>query len=90
MRAAEINADVVLKATNVDGIYTADPKIDKSATKIDQINYIDVLNRKLNVMDSTATTLCMDNNIPIIVYNMNTKGNLEKIINGEKIGTIVH
>lgn len=90
LRAAEINADVVLKATNVDGIYTADPKIDKSATKIDQINYIDVLNRKLNVMDSTATTLCMDNNIPIIVYNMNTKGNLEKIINGEKIGTIVH
>lgn len=90
LRAAEINADVVLKATNVDGIYTADPKKEKNATKIDEIKYIDVLNKKLNVMDSTATTLCMDNNIPIIVYNMNTKGNLEKIINGEKIGTIVH
>lgn len=90
LRAAEINADVVLKATNVDGIYTADPKINKDATKIDEIKYIDVLNKKLNVMDSTATTLCMDNNIPIIVYNMNTKGNLEKIIKGEEIGTIVH
>lgn len=90
LRAAEINADVVLKATNVDGIYTADPKKDKDATKIDKIKYIDVLNKNLNVMDSTATTLCMDNNIPIIVYNMNTKGNLEKIIKGEDIGTIVN
>lgn len=90
LRAAEINADVVLKATNVDGIYTDDPKKKKDATKIDEIKYIDVLNKKLNVMDSTATTLCMDNNIPIIVYNMNTKGNLEKIIKGEEIGTIVH
>lgn len=90
LRAAEINADVVLKATNVDGIYTDDPKKNKDATKIDEIKYIDVLNKKLNVMDSTATTLCMDNNIPIIVYNMNTKGNLEKIIKGEEIGTIVH
>ena len=90
LRAAEINADVVLKATNVDGIYTADPKKNKDATKIDKIKYIDVLNKNLNVMDSTATTLCMDNNIPIIVYNMNTKGNLEKIIKGEDIGTIVN
>lgn len=90
LRAAEINADVVLKATNVDGIYTDDPKKNKDAAKIDEIKYIDVLNKKLNVMDSTATTLCMDNNIPIIVYNMNTKGNLEKIIKGEEIGTIVH
>lgn len=89
LRAAEINADIVLKATNVDGIYTADPKKDKSATMIEEITYIDVLNKKLNVMDSTATTLCMDNGIPILVYNMNKKGNLEKVITGKKIGTIV-
>lgn len=89
LRALEINAEVVLKATNVDGIYTADPKIDSSATKIDELTYIEVLNKKLNVMDSTATTLCMDNKIPIIVYNMNIKGNLEKVVNGEKIGTRV-
>ena len=90
LRAAEINAEVVLKATNVDGIYTSDPKIDSTAIKIDETTYIDVLNKKLNVMDSTATTLCMDNKIPIIVYNMNVKGNLEKVINGEKIGTFVN
>lgn len=90
LRAAEINADVVIKATNVDGIYTADPKQDKNATKIDELTYLDVLNKKLNVMDSTATTLCMDNNIPIIVYNMNKKGDLLKIVNGNRIGTIVH
>lgn len=90
LRALEINADVVLKATNVDGIYTADPKKDPNAKKIEEVSYIEVLNKKLNVMDSTATTLCMDNNIPIIVYNMNVKGNLEKIINGEKIGTYVN
>ena len=85
LRAAEINADIVLKATNVDGIYTADPKKDKNATMIEEITYIDVLNKKLNVMDSTATTLCMDNEIPILVYNMNKKGNLEKVITGKKI-----
>ena len=90
LRAAEINAEVVIKATNVDGIYTADPKKDKKAKKIDKIKYIDVLNKGLNVMDATATTLCMDNNIPIIVYDMHTKGNLLKVINKEKIGTIVN
>lgn len=90
LRAAEINAEIVLKATNVDGIYTADPKKDKTATKLDEITYIDVLNKKLNVMDSTAMTLCMDNEIPIIVYNMNKKGNLLKIIEGEQVGTMVH
>ena len=89
LRAAEINADIVLKATNVDGIYTADPKKDKNATMIEEITYIDVLNKKLNVMDSTATTLCMDNEIPILVYKKNKKGNLEKVITGKKIGTIV-
>ena len=89
LRAAEIHADVVLKATNVDGIYTADPKKDKDAVKYDYLSYIDVLNNGLNAMDSTATTLCMDNNIPILIYNMHEYGNLEKVIQGEKIGNIV-
>ena len=89
LRAAEINADIILKATNVDGVYTSDPKKDKNATKFDKITYIDVLNKKLNVMDSTAITLCMDNNIPIIVFDINKKGNLLKVVRGEKIGTIV-
>ena len=86
LRAAEINAEVVLKATNVDGIYTSDPKIDSTAIKIDETTYIDVLNKKLNVMDSTATSLCMDNEIPILVFDINKKGNLIKAANGDKIG----
>ena len=89
LRAAEINADIIFKATNVDGVYTKDPKQDKNATKFDEITYIDVLNKKLNVMDSTATSLCMDNNIPILVFDINTKGNLIKAAQGKKIGTIV-
>ena len=89
LRAAEIHADVVLKATNVYGIYTADPKKDKDAVKYDYLSYIDILNNGLNAMDSTATTLCMDNNIPILIYNMHEYGNLEKVIQGEKIGTLV-
>lgn len=89
LRAAEINADIVLKATNVDGIYTADPKKDPKAIKIDHLSHIEVINQKLNVMDATATTLCMDNDIPILVYNMNVYGNLEKVIQGEEIGTFV-
>ena len=89
LRAAEIDADIIFKATNVDGVYTADPKKDKNASKYDEITYIDVLNQKLNVMDSTATSLCMDNNIPILVFDINKKGNLLKAANGEKIGTIV-
>ena len=89
LRAAEINADIIFKATNVDGIYTADPKKDKSATKFDEITYIDVLNKKLNVMDSTATSLCMDNNIPILVFDVNKKGNLLKAAKKNKIGTLV-
>ena len=89
LRAAEINADIIFKATNVDGVYTADPKKDKTATKFDEITYIDVLNKKLNVMDSTATSLCMDNNIPIYVFDINKKGNLLKALSGETIGTIV-
>ena len=89
LRAAEINADIIFKATNVDGVYTSDPKKDKNATKFNEITYIDVLNKKLNVMDSTATSLCMDNNIPILVFDINKKGNLLKAVKGETIGTIV-
>ena len=89
LRAAEINAEAVLKATNVDGIYTKDPKKYEDAEKIDEITYLEVLNKKLNVMDTTATTLCMDNDIPIIVFNINEKGNLKKVLEGKKIGTIV-
>lgn len=89
LRAAEINADIIFKATNVDGVYSIDPKKDKNATKFDEITYIDVLNKKLNVMDSTATSLCMDNNIPILVFDINKKGNLLKASTGERIGTIV-
>lgn len=89
LRAAEINADIIFKATNVDGVYTADPKKDKNATKFDEISYIDVLNKKLNVMDSTATSLCMDNNIPILVFDVNKKGNLLKAAKKDKIGTLV-
>lgn len=89
LRAAEINADIIFKATNVDGIYTSDPKKDKNATKFDEITYIDVLNKKLNVMDSTATSLCMDNNIPILVFDVNKKGNLLKAAKKDKIGTLV-
>ena len=89
LRAAEIGAEAVLKATNVDEIYTKDPKKHDDAEKIDRITYLEVLNKKLNVMDTTATSLCMDNNIPIIVFDINEKGNLKKLIDGKEIGTIV-
>lgn len=89
LRAAEIGADALLKATNVDGIYTKDPKKYADAEKITEITYLEVLNKKLNVMDTTATSLCMNNNIPIIVFDINEKGNLKKVVDGEKIGTTV-
>lgn len=89
LRAAEINADVIIKATNVDGAYTADPRKDLNARKIDKIEYLDVLNKGLKVMDSTAISLCMDNKIPILILNINETDNLLKAIKGEKIGTIV-
>ena len=89
LRAAEINADLVLKATNVDGVYTADPNKDKSATKYDKLTYLEVISKRLNVMDTTAISLCMDNDIPIIVFNNEVRGNLKKIILGENIGTLV-
>lgn len=89
LRAAEINADVLIKATKVNGVYDKDPKKYEDAVKFDEITYIDVLNKKLNVMDSTAISLCMEENIPIKVFNILEKGNLRKVILNENIGTIV-
>jgi len=90
LRAIEINADVILKGTRVDGIYSADPEKDKTATKFDDITFDDVYKKGLNVMDLTAFTLCKENNLPIIVFDMDTPGNLEKVLSGEAIGTVVH
>lgn len=90
LRAIEINADAILKGTRVDGIYTADPEKDQNAVKFDTITYKDVLNKGLKVMDMTAFTLSEENKLPIIVFDMNTKGNLLKLISGEPIGTIVN
>jgi len=89
LRAMEINAQVILKGTKVDGVYTADPKKDPSAVKLPKLTYIDVLKGGLQVMDATATSLCMDNNLPIIVFDLTTTGNIKKVISGEEIGTIV-
>ena len=89
LRANEIGADVILKATKVDGIYSADPEKDKSAKKYDQLAYIDVLKMGLKIMDATAISLCMDNSLPIIVFNLKRVGNIKRIVLGERIGTIV-
>lgn len=89
LRAIEINADVILKGTRVDGIYTADPLKNPDATKYDSISFDDVYSKGLQVMDMTAFTLCKENNLPIIVFDMDTPGNLKKLLSGEKIGTIV-
>lgn len=89
LRAAEIKADILLKATKVDGIYDKDPKKYSDAVKYDKLTYIEVLNQKLNVMDSTAISLCMEEKIPICVFNINEKGNLKKVLLDEAIGTIV-
>lgn len=89
LRATEIEADVILKGTRVDGIYDADPEKNPNAVKFETLTYSDALGRKLNVMDLTAFTLCQENNLPIIVFDMNKKGNLKKVLTGEKIGTIV-
>src|ERR687893_3004736 len=89
LRAMEIKADVILKATKVDGIYTADPMIDKSATKFTEISYLKVLEQGLKVMDATAISLCMDNKLPIVVFNLRTPGNLRRVIMGEAVGTTV-
>ncbi|MCT4622485.1 MAG: UMP kinase, partial [Schleiferiaceae bacterium] len=89
LRAVEINADVILKGTRVDGIYTADPEKDASATKYETISFEEVYEKGLNVMDMTAFTLSKENNIPIVVFDMNKTGNLKKVVTGETIGTLV-
>ncbi len=89
LRATEIGADIILKATQVDGIYTADPKKDPKAKRFSTIRYIDVLKRGLKVMDSTAISLCMDNKLPILVFDLAKQGNIKRAVLGEKIGTLV-
>lgn len=89
LRAIEVDADVILKATKVDGVYSADPYKDKNAKKFDKLEYIDVLKKGLKVMDATAISLCMDNGLPVVVFNLTKKGNIKRIVLGKKIGTIV-
>lgn len=91
LRAAEIDADAILKGTHsgVDGVYTADPKIDPKATRFDRISHLDVINKGLKVMDSTAITFCMDNKLPIVVFDLLGEGNIKSILRGEQIGTLV-
>jgi uridylate kinase len=89
LRAMEIGADVIMKGTKVDGVYSADPVKDPHAVKYSTLTYIDVLKKGLGVMDSTAISLCMDNNLPIVVFNLRDKGNVRKVIEGKKIGTLV-
>jgi uridylate kinase len=89
LRAVEIQADVILKATKVDGVYDKDPVVHKNAIMFDKISYIDVLSKNLKVMDSTAISLCRDNSLPIIVFNLEKKGNIKKVISGYTIGTRV-
>jgi len=90
LRGIEIEADIMLKGTRVDGIYTADPEKDPSAVKFDTISFEEIYKRHLRIMDLTATTLCKENNLPILVFNMDKKGNLKKVLAGESLGTIVH
>jgi uridylate kinase len=89
LRAVEIGADVLLKGTRVDGVYTADPEKDPTARKFDKISFEEVIGQKLKVMDSTAFTMCRDNNMPLVVFDMNKTGNLNKLIDGDTIGTLV-
>jgi uridylate kinase len=89
LRAAEIGADVILKATKVDGVYDSDPKKNPNAKRFDQISYIEALQKQLKVMDSTAFSLCMDNKMPIIVFNMFDGDNLSRVVRGQKVGTLV-
>ena len=89
LRGIELECDVMLKGTRVDGIYTADPEKDPTATKFDRISYQEIYTRGLKVMDLTATTMCMENNLPIVVFDMDTAGNLLKVLEGENIGTYV-
>lgn len=90
LRAVETEADIMLKGTRVDGIYTADPEKDKNATKFDKISFNEVYRKELKIMDLTATTLCKENNLPVLVFNMDKKGNLKKVMDGESVGTVVY
>jgi uridylate kinase len=89
LRAMEIKAEVLLKGTKVDGIYNADPVKVKDAVKYDQITYMDILNQGLKVMDLTAVSMCKDNNLPMVVFNMNQPGNIRRVVLGEKVGSLV-
>jgi uridylate kinase len=89
LRAAEVKSQVILKATKVDGVYDSDPMLNKSALKYQELRYIDLLNRGLKIMDATAISLCMDNHLPIIVFNLNQTGNIKRVVLGEKIGTVI-
>ena len=89
LRAMEIGADVILKGTKVDGVYSADPNKDRNATKYETLSYLEVLRKGLQVMDATAISLCMDNSLPIIVFDVTTDGNVVRVVNGERIGTLV-
>jgi uridylate kinase len=90
LRAVEIEADLILKGTRVDGVYTADPEKDSDATKFETITFSEVYERGLSIMDLTAITLCQENKLPILVFDMNKKGNLKRLMEGEKVGTLVH
>jgi uridylate kinase len=89
LKASEIGADVLLKATRVDGVYSADPEKDSRARLYRSLSYMDVLKKRLKVMDATAISLCMDNNVPIIVFNLRVKGNIEKVLKGRALGTVI-
>ena len=89
LRACELDVDCLMKATKVDGVYDSDPKVNPDAKRFDSISYMEVLNKGLHVMDSTATSLCKDNNIPIIVFNLHKQGNIDRVLRGEHVGTIV-
>ena len=89
LRAAETDSEVILVAKTIDGVYSADPKTDPNAIKYDEITYLDILNKDLKVMDSTATSLCKDNNIPLIVFAMNEPGNMIRVVKGEAVGTLI-
>ena len=90
LRAMEIHADAILKATKVDGIYTADPVKDKTATKFERITYLDILKRGLKVMDATAIAMCQENELPIVVFDLNTHGNIMRVVMGEPVGSLVY
>lgn len=89
LRAMEIRAEVILKATKVDGVFTADPELDPTATRIDAVTYLEVLEQRLKVMDATAISLCMDNQLPIVVFNLRTPGNIRRAVLGEQVGSVV-